>query len=158
MADFVKYMQFLTALAIGIGVVVYAARPGTPIKPSASAPPVTAPAPAEKVVKVVTTTTEQDSTDNWCDVYISEANARDVLVFDKNQQALANVKQVFIWVNIGASQPTVKLYSWPGLYRPSHITEETRPLRNVRVLSADDFQKAVDTAGRPPVHDTVTGK
>ncbi len=80
----------------------------------------------------------------WCDVYMSLENPKDVLCVDQDGKYMADVQQVYIWIQVGVRPPTVKLYRWTGPLKPTTPLTETWNVRHVSQIPATKLQSIVD--------------
>lgn len=88
----------------------------------------------------------------WCDLYFSETGGKDVVVLDQDGRYLPDVREVYVLIRVGAAQPSAKLVSWRGIYKPSNLKAsdgELWPVRNIKTVTVADFQKLVDKLEAP---------
>ena len=83
-------------------------------------------------------------TKKWCDIYFSDTGGKDVIVLDQNGNYMPDVREVYLWIRVANSVPAVRLYLWKGIYRPSNVRSELWSVRNVKIITAAEFQKLVD--------------
>lgn len=102
----------------------------------------------------VATPATSEPAKRWCDLYFAETVGKDVVVVDQDGHYLPDVREVYLLVKVGASQPTARLISWRGMYRPSTIKPTdgaSWAVRQIKVVSRAEFQQLIDKQEAPAV-------
>lgn len=88
----------------------------------------------------------------WCDLYFLETIGKDVVVVDQDGRYMPDVREVYLLVKVGTAQPSAKLVSWRGMYRPSTVKPNEGSfwtVRQIKVVNRAEFQQLVDKLEAP---------
>lgn len=87
----------------------------------------------------------------YCDIYFSESDNKHVLVIDQTGHYVRKARSITINMVIGETEPTVKIESWDGPYRPSnteHVSKANYKVRKVTSINTTEFNNIVNTGNK----------
>lgn len=82
-----------------------------------------------------------------CDLYVLESDIKSMLVVDDTGTYIRRSRSIAISLTIGETNPTVKVESWDGPFKPTNsdlITRETFILRKILVVPHNEFAAVVN--------------